>query len=133
MFQSKFQRLHSELISYYQLIETKLKFICSKLLANEEKGLFDRLDDFENDSFGVLVHKIQEIQQNDDRIALTEQEIKSLNNLRKERNYWIHQCYVSNPHVTFTTKGELKNPAFATRITEALNEAIEWDKILTGR
>ncbi len=54
MTESDFRFKHSELIEYYQYIEMHLKAICAGFLADEEKGWFERLSDYETDSFGNL-------------------------------------------------------------------------------
>ena len=59
MTETEFRVKHSELIEYYQLIEMRFKSACAGLLADEEKGWFNRLDDYESDPFGKLIQKFK--------------------------------------------------------------------------
>ena len=63
MTESEFRFKHSELIEYYQYIEMRLRFLCADFLADEERNWFERLSDYESDSFGFLLKKIKEIQE----------------------------------------------------------------------
>ena len=55
MTKTEFREKHSELIEYYQYIEMRLKGICATLLADEERGWFERLEDYESDPLGKLI------------------------------------------------------------------------------
>lgn len=130
MTESVFRCKHSELIEYYQYIEMRLRFICSGFLADEEKGWFERLSDYENDSFGCLLKKIKEIQKQKKITLLKEDDFSKLDDLRKTRNYWAHQCFGGNQPIIFI-KDKLKRDIYGEKIVSDLEEAIEWDKKLT--
>ena len=43
MTETEFRFKHSEIIEYYQLIEMRLKGICAALMADGNKGWYERL------------------------------------------------------------------------------------------
>lgn len=130
MTETDFRVKHSELIEYYQLIEMRLKFTCAALLADEERGWFDRLNDYESDPFGLLLQKIKDLQVQKQIEVILQEDFIALDELRKTRNYWVHQCFGGQMPIVFR-KGEVKNSGYAKRIVSDLNDAIEWDEKLT--
>lgn len=130
MTESDFRFKHSELIEYYQYVEMRLKFICSGLLADEEKVWFERLSDYENDSFGCLLKKIKEIQEQKKIILLGNDDFSKLDDLRKTRNYWAHQCFGGQTPIVFKDD-KVKRNEYAIKIVSDLDEAIEWNEKLT--
>ena len=132
MTEKDFRFIHSELIEYYQLIEMHLKSICAAILADEEKSWLERLNDYETDSFGTLIKKIIEIQEQKQINLLSKDDLSQLDNLRKTRNYWVHQCF-SLPKPIIFKKDELKINEYANKIITDLNEAIMWDEKITNK
>ena len=130
MTETDFRVKHSELIEYYQLIEMRLKFTCAALLADEERGWFDRLNDYESDPFGLLLQKIKDLQVQKPIEVLSKEDFIALGELRKTRNYWVHQCFGGQWPIVFR-KGEVKNLSYAKKLVSDLNDAIEWDEKLT--
>lgn len=130
MTESDFRFKHSELIEYYQYVEMRLKFICSGLLTDEEKVWFERLSDYENDSFGCLLKKIKEIQKQKNVALLKEDDFSKLDDLRKTRNYWAHQCFGGQTPIVFKDD-KVKRNEYAIKIVSDLDEAIEWNEKLT--
>ena len=135
MTEKDFRAMHSELIGYYQLIEMRLKGLCAAILADEERNWFERLNDYEYDSFGILIHKITEIQEKQHLKVLEPRDLASLDDLRRKRNYWVHQCFEGDPpidRVTFSSQGRLKNQMHAQKLRADLYVAIEWDEKLAA-
>ena len=109
----------------------RLRFICASLLANEDRGWFESLEDFELDPFGALLKKIKDIQRQKRIELLTEDDFAKLDDLRKTRNYWVHQCFGLHNNVCFR-KGVVSKPEHAKKILLDFDEAVEWDDKLTG-
>lgn len=130
MTETEFRVKHSELVEYYQLIEMRLRFICADLMADKDRGWFERLDDYELDPFGTLLKKIKEYQQQKQKTLLTEDDFAKLEDVRKTRNYWVHQCFGLHDQVLFR-KGSVRNPMHAQKILMDFDEAVEWDEKLT--
>ena len=130
MTETEFRFKHSELIEYYQLIEMRLKGICVAILADEEKSWFESLNDYETDSFGTLVKKITELQEQKNVYPLSKDDLSQLNDIRKTRNYWAHQCFGGQRPIIFNND-KLKNQEYAAKINSDLDEAIKWDEKLT--
>ena len=130
MTETEFRFKHSELIEYYQLIEMRLKGICVAILADEEKSWFESLNDYETDSFGTLIKKITELQEQKNVYPLSKDDLSQLNDIRKTRNYWAHQCFGGLRPIIFNND-KLKHQEFATKINSDLDEAIMWDEKLT--
>ncbi len=124
---------YSRLIEFYQYIEERLKYICASLLADEQKGWFERLNDLESDPFGMLIRKIQQLQNDKQIVILSDEEIKGLDDVRNSRNYWIHQCFGGMTSPVVFRKGELRRPDHGKRLKTDLSVAIEWDERLTNK
>ncbi len=131
MTENDFRFRHSELIEFYQLIEMRLRFICAEFIADEEKGWFDRLDDYEYDSFGLLLKKIKKLQTQKQIDLLIQEDFSTLNEIRKKRNFWVHQCFGLYPIVF--KNGELRHSESGKKLCLDLDEAIEWDEKLTEK
>ncbi len=134
MTEKDFRFYHSKLIEYYQYIEMRLRFFCADVLSDEEKDWFARLDDYEVDPFGKLLKLASEVQTKADCCWLSEADFKKLDEIRLERNYWVHQCFGLKSNVTFSSGREpvVKKSAYAKRLDSALRDAIEWDEKLTN-
>ncbi len=130
MTEDEFRIMHSRLIEYYQLLEMRLKFMCAAFLADEERGWFERLDDYESDPFGLLTQKIKDLQKQTNTIQLTQDDFSTLDSIREKRNYWVHQCFGGRNPITFY-RGQLRYNGYAKKIIEDFNEAVDWDKKLT--
>ena len=132
MTENDFRFKHSELIEYYQYIEMHLKGICAAILADEEKSWIERLNDYESDSFGTLLKKIKEIQEQKQINLFSKDELTQLDNLRITRNYWAHQCFGGRQPITFKND-LLRRDEYADKINADLNEVIEWEEKLTNK
>ena len=129
MTETEFRIKHSEIIEYYQLIEMRLKSICAALLADEKKGWYERLDDFESNPMRRSINHIDFIQKQKKKGTFSEKALKELDNLCDARNYWAHECFGGNHPVCFN-HGEVKNPKHAQRIMSDFEAAVEWDEKL---
>ncbi len=132
MTENEFRIMHSKLIEYYQLIEMRLKAICATISANEEKGWFERMGDYENDPFGVLLQKTKDLQKQINVPFLSKDDFTGLDKIREKRNYWAHQCFGGLHPIVFY-RGKLKNPGYGEAINADLNDAIEWDRRLADK
>ena len=133
MTETEFRVEYSELIEFYQYIEEHLKYICASLLADEQKGWFERLNDLESDPFGMLIKKIQQLQNDKQIVILSDEDIKELDDVRNSRNYWIHQCFGGMTSPVVFRKGELRRPEHGKRLRADLSIAIEWDERLANK
>lgn len=133
MTETEFRVEYSKLIEFYQYIEERLKYICASLLADEQKGWFERLNDLESDPFGMLIKKIQQLQNEKQIIILSDEEINGLDDVRNSRNYWIHQCFCGMSSPVIFRKGELRRSEHGKRLRTDLSIAIEWDEKLTNK
>ena len=129
MKQTDFYKNYCELITYYQCIEVHLKGLCALLLADEERGWFDRLEDYESDPLGKMIQEIQSLQVKKNCVLFSPEEFEALNTIRQSRNLWVHQCFVGYSHVTFRN-GIVRAP-YGEMLAADLNEAIYWDQKIT--
>lgn len=132
MTESDFRINHSRIIETYQLIEMRLKTICAGLLSDEERTWFDRLNDYDSDSLGKLIRKINKTQREKNTNLLTSKDFKALKTIRETRNYWAHQCFGALKHVTFKND-TVKNPEYADRIMADLKKAEMMDQLLAEK
>jgi hypothetical protein len=108
MTENEFRIMHSQIIEEYQLIEMHLKGICSVILADDARSWVDRLDGYNYDPLGFLLKEIQTIQKNNKSNYLLNDDLKALDAVRVARNYWVHQSFVNDEHVTFSRTGNVK-------------------------
>ena len=126
MTENEFRIEYSRLIEYYQYIEMRMKFMCAGFLADEEKGWYERIFDYDSDPFGVLIQNIRKLQKETHNILLSDKDLAKLDEIREKRNYWIHQCFGGmNPIIFY--EGRLRHQGYAKKLLDDLNEAIEWD------
>ena len=130
MTESEFRIIHSELIAYFQYIEMHMRGICAALLKNEEKSWFQRLEDYDMDPLGKLIQKLKDIQIEKSIELFSEGEFNELDELRKKRNYWVHQCFVGTSPIVFPRK-KVKHPEHEKMIVSDLHEAKKWEDTLT--
>lgn len=130
MTETEFRINHSKIIQYYQLIEDRIRAICAALLADEDRNWFDRLDDYGTDALGKLIYQVQQIQKNGEFSFLSDDDIEGLHELRRNRNYWCHECFNGMLPVTFR-KGNVRRPEHSERLIKDLDEAERWDEKLT--
>ncbi len=87
----KFQKLHSEIVEYYQCIEYDMKRIYS---AMDSDDFDENMDWLENDNWGVILNKLKKLDKSDNDPYFTDDEYNLLDEIRDRRNYWCHQCYL---------------------------------------
>ncbi|MCR5400180.1 MAG: hypothetical protein K6E78_01140 [Treponema sp.] len=130
MNESDFRFKYCELMEFYQYIEMRLKIICSEFLADEEKDWYERLDEYETDSLGELIKKCSKLQQEKKITLFIKDDFAKLDDIRKKRNYWAHQCFGGNNPIIFK-HDMVKNNEYAKKINSDLDEAEDWDCKLT--
>ena len=130
MTEIEFRENHSRIIEYYQYIEMRLGMICAALLADQEKGWFERLDDYDGDPLGKLIRKTQESQTEKQETWLSPEDFRELDALSQARNFWTHECFKLNHHVCFS-KGIVRNQAYAKKLNSDLQNVMEWNEKLT--
>lgn len=87
----EFRIRHSEIIEQYQLIEHHLEGIFG-LIGN---GDFDELTRrVENDTMGELIRKVRFMVKENNINLINKDDFNILEEIRDERNYWCHQCYL---------------------------------------
>jgi len=129
MTEQEFRVKYCELMEYYQYIEMHLKGLCADLLANEDISWFEGLNNFREDPFGPLVKKLREIQAEKNVMALSSDEFAALDEVRKKRNYWTHECFGGLNPIVFRN-GVVRNNVNADKIIYDHQEAVEWDEKL---
>lgn len=134
MTEIEFRIEYSKLIEYYQYIEERLKYICSHLLADEEKDWFYNLPSLDTDPFGMLIKKIEQLQEERQIFILNNEDIKELKEMKNTRNYWVHQCFNRiNPVPVLFPRGELRRPEHGVKLKTDLATVIEWEDKLVER
>lgn len=88
---SEFQILHSKVIGCFQLIENDLKWIYALMRKGDVDENFDSLD---KTNLGFVIKILKKLDNSDGKPFLSPDDYNFLNQMRKKRNYWCHQCYV---------------------------------------
>lgn len=130
MTENEFRFKYCELMQYYQLIEMHLRGICAGFLVDEDSNWFDRLGDYETDSLGLLLNIIQAVQEQGQLRLFSQDDFNALQELRKTRNYWAHQCFIGGSPVVFP-HGNVKRPEHAEKVVRDLEEAMKWEEKIT--
>ena len=137
MTETEFRIKHSKLIEYYQLIEFRLKGICSALLADKGRAWLEGIEDYESDPLGKLISEARAIQRQTNDVCFTEDDFTALDNIRKNRNYWCHQCFGGIDDIVVFKKDKSSGDMMvscskhAERLDCDLHNSIKWDKKLT--
>lgn len=122
----EFRLTHSELIEQYQFIEHHLEGIYSCL--NGDKSFYEGMLEVERDTIPRLLNRIRTIQTEKGNIVLTEEELKTIEEICDSRNFWCHNCYVDlsfdyrtgDPRNAFDIKKMLKDLVEAKAIRDWL-------------
>ncbi len=95
-----------------------------------KKGWIERLGDYEADAFGLLLRRIKKLQKQKRVTLFTQEDFAMLDDIRKTRNYWVHQCF-GLPHPVTFHNGEVRSLEHKAKLLSSLDEAIDWDIKLT--
>ena len=108
-----FKLIHSELIQQVQCTEFNLK----RIYAAMKNGDFnDNFDDLINSNLGVIARKLKDLDYSDNFPEFTEEEYKTIDDIRKIRNYWCHQCYLDYIYIQNDYEREIKFQEIANRL-----------------
>lgn len=117
-----FRIMHSELIEYFQCIEFDLKRIYAAMCEGEFEENFGLL---KRESFGAVLKKLKELDYSDGYPFFNDADYKFLNEFRKLRNYWCHECYLQ-----FVYEDDLEEKEYAYR---SICDCLVDDHYRTGR
>lgn len=107
---------HSRIIEQYQLIEWHLEGIFGLLEHGDFEELTHRV---ENDTMGELIRKVRFLIRENKLDLLTKEDFSILDDIRDDRNYWCHSCFLDvndNPD---------KYGEIGKRLLSNLNKSIE--------
>ena len=108
-----FKMIHSELIQQVQCTEFNLK----RIYAAMKNGDFnDNFNDLKNSNLGVIARKLKDLDYSDNLPEFTEEEYKTIDDIRKIRNYWCHQCYLDYIYIQNDNEREIRFQEIANRL-----------------
>lgn len=108
-----FKLIHSELIQQVQCTEFNLK----RIYAAMKNGDFnDNFNDLKNSNLGVIARKLKDLDYSDNLPEFTEEEYKTIDDIRKIRNYWCHQCYLDYIYILNDNEREIRFQEIANRL-----------------
>ena len=108
-----FKMIHSELIQQVQCTEFNLK----RIYAAMKNGDFnDNFNDLKNSNLGVIARKLKDLDYSDKLPEFTEEEYKTIDDIRKIRNYWCHQCYLDYIYIQNDNEREIRFQEIANRL-----------------
>ena len=87
----EFRIKHSEIIEQYQLVEHHLEGIFALIANGDFEELAHRV---ENDTMGELIRKVRFMVKENNIGLIDKNDFSVLEEIRDERNYWCHQCYL---------------------------------------
>lgn len=108
-----FKLIHSELIQQVQCTEFNLKRIYS---AMKNGDFNDNFDDLKNSNLGVIARKLKDLDYSDNFPEFTKEEYKTIDDIRKIRNYWCHQCYLDYIYIQNDNEREIRFQEIANRL-----------------
>ncbi len=98
MFDMKtFKVVHSELIMSIQYIEQDLKLIYAAVKGGDIEQNFS---DFKKMNLGKIITEFRELDKATGFAQFSEDSYTLLDEIRKIRNYWCHQCYLDFHYYT---------------------------------
>ena len=77
-------------IEFFQYLENDLKSIYAKLIDGYYPDCFDEVAE---KPIGILIKKLKEVEKNEQKKYLSDEDYDNLNKVREMRNYWCHTCY----------------------------------------
>ena len=83
----RFQKLHSEIIEYYQCIEFDMRRIYSSMNTRDYDECMEELREL---NWGVILNKLKSLDKSDGDPYFTDDEYDTLDDMRTQRNYWCH-------------------------------------------
>lgn len=108
-----FKLIHSELIQQVQCTEFNLK----RTYAAMKNGDFnDNFNDLKNSNLGVIARKLKDLDYSDNLPEFTEEEYKTIDDIRKIRNYWCHQCYLDYIYIQNDNEREIRFQEIANKL-----------------
>lgn len=108
-----FKLIHSELIQQVQCTEFNLK----RTYAAMKNGDFnDNFNDLKNSNLGVIARKLKDLDYSDNLPEFTEEEYKTIDDIRKIRNYWCHKCYLDFSYIPDNYEREKRFQEIANRL-----------------
>ncbi len=132
MTETEFRAKHSELIAYYQYIESHLKGLWADFFINEDNDVWfvdawaEKRKERQSDSLWMLIKKLKDLQEEKNVLLLCQEDFDSLTALRKTRNYWVHECFGGDDPIVFRD-GKLRRLEYAEKLCSDLDDAIAWD------
>lgn len=108
-----FKLIHSELIQQVQCTEFNLKRIYA---AMKDGNFNDNFNDLKNSNLGVIARKLKDLDYSDNLPEFTEEEYKTIDDIRKIRNYWCHQCYLDYIYIQNDNEREIRFQEIANRL-----------------
>lgn len=91
-----FMMRYGELLFYFQCIENDL----NSIYACMRKGDFDEnLDALSKGNLGKTIKKLKKIDLSDGNPDLSDSDYRLLDEIRKTRNYWTHQCFLDYVYI----------------------------------
>ena len=88
---NEFRINHSKLVEQYQLIEYHLEGLIGIAQIGDFEELTKRV---ENDTMGELIRKVNFVFKEYKINKLSKEDFALLDDIRYQRNYWCHQCYL---------------------------------------
>lgn len=119
MTSTEFKIKHSELIEQFQWIEFNFKKI---IIGLNGEGIISGLDALNKDAWGRLMDRVYEAEQKAGTRFFSNSLYDELDDLREERNYWCHQCYLD---VRFKRDGTVRSSKIVQKLDEDYRKATE--------
>ena len=87
----KFYFYYAHLMEYYQRIEDDLEKLYCQACG---KSAVEGFEDVEKDPISVIIRKLKTVQRQVNIIKLSDDELKRVEIMCKNRNYWVHSCFI---------------------------------------
>ena len=91
MTMEKFRMMHSLLIEHYQYIEHHLEGVYALLCG---KSFYEGLEEVETSNIKRLIQEIKRMEQEKSVSIISAADYEKLEDIRKRRNFWCHNCYI---------------------------------------
>ena len=127
----KFRQMHSEIIENYQCIEYDMRRIYSSMRDfNEDidEDYDECMERVEELNWGTILKMLESEDKRDGEPYFTDEEYAMLDDMRNQRNFWCHQCYLEWVYIADDRKRSAALERMLRRLENEGNRAAKIQK-----
>ena len=121
----KFRKMHSEIIQYFQCIEYDMRRIIS-LMSIED---YDKsMSELKDRNWNTVLQELRKLDHSDNDPYFSDDDYKLLDEIRTQRNFWSHQCYLEFVYIQDNGQREERLQRLTKQLENEHNRALKLHK-----